>query len=226
MNYVITLMKDYFVYCYNLFINQAKRPPIYLLLFFYTTLNAGSVTVSWDANTENDLAGYRIYYGESSGNYNNYVYAGNKTSFQISGLEVGIRHFFAVTSIDFIGNESAYSNEVSAVISKKDDEEPPNDAQSLSTLVYNFPNPFKIPGESTFIRYELESSTEIIIEIFDMNNQLVKTLVKNELKGVGEHTEDVWDGTNSTGQLVANGVYICRIQLTDVQKFVKIAVIR
>ena len=83
-------------------------------LFFSTTLTfAETATVSWDANTESDLSGYKIYYGTSSGSYDDALDVGNKTSFSINNLGVGTTYFFAVTAYDFSGNESGFSDEVS-----------------------------------------------------------------------------------------------------------------
>jgi hypothetical protein len=72
-------------------------------------------TVSWNANTEKDLAGYRVYVGTRSGVY---TFAGpfevtNGTSFTVPNLPIGTTYFFAVTAFDKAGNESTKSNEVS-----------------------------------------------------------------------------------------------------------------
>jgi hypothetical protein len=96
-----------------------------ILLAFVLLLPAfaragGSVTLSWNANHEADLAGYRIYYGTSSGYYSNSLNAGNVTSFTIDNLSEGITYFFAITAFDNAGNESGYSAEVSAAIPSTD----------------------------------------------------------------------------------------------------------
>ncbi|MDR4479399.1 MAG: fibronectin type III domain-containing protein [Nitrospira sp.] len=80
-----------------------------------STPKTASATVSWNANTEQDLAGYRIYVGTRSGSYG---FAGpfevtNRTSFTIPNLPVGATYFFAVSAFDTTGNESAKSAEVS-----------------------------------------------------------------------------------------------------------------
>jgi len=72
-----------------------------------------SATVSWDANTERDLSGYKIYYGTSSGNYDDVLDVGNTTSFIINRLKDMRTYFFAVTAYDLSENESAFSSEVS-----------------------------------------------------------------------------------------------------------------
>ena len=74
-----------------------------------------SATVSWNANSEADLAGYRVYVGTSSGNYNfagPFEVAGG-TSFTVPNLPVGTTYFFAVSAFDRTGNESIKSGEVS-----------------------------------------------------------------------------------------------------------------
>jgi hypothetical protein len=76
-----------------------------------TTAQAQTVTLTWDANTEPDVAGYRLYYGESSGNYTNQVDVGNRTTYQITGLDPAKQYFFAVRAYSAAGL-SGFSNEV------------------------------------------------------------------------------------------------------------------
>jgi hypothetical protein len=77
-----------------------------------------SVSLSWEAPTTNsdgssldDLSGYKIYYGTSSGNYSQSIDVGDSTSASISSLSSGT-WCFAVTAYDTSGNESSYSDEV------------------------------------------------------------------------------------------------------------------
>jgi len=78
---------------------------------------AGSATLHWQANTEPDLAGYRIYYGTSSRSYGPYIPVDkNTTSYTINNLTEGQTYYFALTAVDTSGNESGYSQEVSKSI--------------------------------------------------------------------------------------------------------------
>jgi fibronectin type 3 domain-containing protein len=78
---------------------------------------AVDVTLAWDANTETDLAGYRVYYGLGSRNYDNVIEVGNSTSCVVTGLEQGRTYYFAATAVNTANIESDYSNEVSATLS-------------------------------------------------------------------------------------------------------------
>ena len=111
-------------------------------LFFYSCGGCGdgrkhssndginnSATLVWDAPTTNidgsplnDLAGYRIYYGTSSGNYATAITISadnanckniNNTiqcTYMIKHLSPGA-YYFSVTAYDKDGNESYFSNE-------------------------------------------------------------------------------------------------------------------
>ncbi|MBT8363248.1 MAG: fibronectin type III domain-containing protein, partial [Deltaproteobacteria bacterium] len=59
---------------------------------------ATSVTIGWDPNTEAGIAGYRIYYGEASGDYWFQQDVGNKTGHAVNDLEEGKTYYFAVTA--------------------------------------------------------------------------------------------------------------------------------
>jgi hypothetical protein len=73
---------------------------------------AQSVTLRWDANPEPDVAGYRVYYGTSSGKYSQSNDVGNVTGTTISNLTAGQTYYFVVTDYDTSGLESLPSNEV------------------------------------------------------------------------------------------------------------------
>ena len=92
---------------------------IFLLVFGIPALAlAGSATLHWQANTESDLAGYRIYYGTSSRSYGVYIPVDkNTTSYTINNLTEGQTYYFALTAVDTSGNESGFSEEVSKSIS-------------------------------------------------------------------------------------------------------------
>lgn len=83
-----------------------------------------TATVSWDAPTQDsdgsslsDLDGYRVYFGTSSGTYDQMVTVSDSAilSIRIIDLEPG-RYFFAVTAIDDDGNESVTSSEVERLL--------------------------------------------------------------------------------------------------------------
>ena len=74
---------------------------------------SGSITLAWDANTESDLAGYKVYYGTASKSYGTPVNVGNVTTYQLTGLVPGQVYYIALTAYDTSYNESGYSNEVS-----------------------------------------------------------------------------------------------------------------
>ena len=78
---------------------------------------AANVILSWDANTEADLAGYKVYFGTSSRNYGSPIAVGIQTTYTVQGLAPGT-YFFGVKAYDTSGNESGFSNEFSANISQ------------------------------------------------------------------------------------------------------------
>jgi len=87
-----------------------------ILSLLVPAAHAGEVTVAWDPNPEPEVAGYKIYFGTTPGNYTVSMNAGNITSMVISGLETGLTYYFAAVAYDSSGNESGFSNEISYVV--------------------------------------------------------------------------------------------------------------
>jgi len=74
-------------------------------------------------------------------------------------------------------------------------------------LFGNYPNPF---NSSTQIKVYMPRTDNAILEIFDINGRLVKTL-NNGMLGSGEHTF-TWSGVNSAGRSVSSGSYFYRLK--------------
>lgn len=73
-------------------------------------------------------------------------------------------------------------------------------------LSQNFPNPF---NPATEIEFSLLRSGMIELDVFNVNGQLVRSLVHQEL-AAGRH-RIAWDATDNFGRAVASGVYFYRI---------------
>lgn len=79
-----------------------------------TTSTTKSATLTWTANGETDLAGYKIYRATSTGAYGAPIATlGKVTSYAVANLQTNTTYFFVITAYDSSGNESSYSNEVS-----------------------------------------------------------------------------------------------------------------
>lgn len=85
-----------------------------------------------------------------------------------------------------------------------------------TTLMGNYPNPF---NPSTTISYTLKEAAQVIITIYNLKGQKVKTLVA-ESQQAGRFSI-VWDGKNDSKQAVSSGIYYCHMRadsFTDIRK--------
>jgi Fibronectin type III domain len=69
-----------------------------LLACFSGKAIAADITLAWDHNSEPDLAGYKLYLGNSSRNYTHVTDLGLTTQYTISNLMDGTVYFFTLTA--------------------------------------------------------------------------------------------------------------------------------
>ena len=82
----------------------------------------------------------------------------------------------------------------------------PHDGTSPNALAVAFPNPFV---RRTSIVFDLAASTNVRLEILDLQGRVVRTLADGE-RHAGRHTAE-WDGRDGGGAPVAEGLYFARI---------------
>ena len=92
---------------------------------------------------------------------------------------------------------------------------PPDPVPSDFQLGPNYPNPF---NPETWIPYQLPTSADVRLQVYDTTGQLVRSLDLGYRNAGLYHSPQRaahWDGHNNTGQAVASGVYFYRIQAGD-----------
>jgi hypothetical protein len=99
--------------------SNAPQPPTGL----QSQIAEGKVLLSWNANSEIDLAGYKIYFDDDTNGppYNGAAYysgsnspvdVAGATEHFLRGLRSGHTYYITVTAYDISGNESSYGNEI------------------------------------------------------------------------------------------------------------------
>lgn len=76
----------------------------------------GNVVLNWQASTEEDFKEYRVYRSTSSGTGYELLTTTTATSYTDATTEGDSTYYYVVTALDYSGNESAYSNEISLTI--------------------------------------------------------------------------------------------------------------
>ncbi len=92
---------------------------------------------------------------------------------------------------------------------------------SATALGRATPNPFT---QGTVISYRLASAGQVSLEIYNVEGQLVRTLVRSGVDA-GTHTV-LWNGRDDSGKAAARGVYFCCMEADGYRATEKIVLIR
>jgi hypothetical protein len=77
-------------------------------------------------------------------------------------------------------------------------------------LYPNYPNPF---NPATTIQYELQQSSLVSLNIYNLLGQKIRTLF-NQSQSAGKH-DVIWNGKNDEGVPVSSGVYLYRLECNN-----------
>jgi hypothetical protein len=83
-----------------------------LMMMWAARVDAQSVTLAWDPNTETDLAGYIVGYGYGPSRDDTVVDVGLATTWTINGFLPGVSYYFRVYAYNNLGVRSFPSDEV------------------------------------------------------------------------------------------------------------------
>jgi hypothetical protein len=84
-------------------------------------------------------------------------------------------------------------------------------------FTYAFPNPFAPNNEPVRLHYSVSANPagtqDVSIRIFDYAMLPVRTLIQKTPRLNGKEYDEIWNGRNDNGSIVANGVYFYRVEI-------------
>ena len=161
------------------------------------------VRLTWESRFEAENAGFNILRSVAkNGTYaqiNSQPIPANsslKYEYIDENVIAGRTYYYQLEDIDLGGKRTLHEPIAVTIAQPKQFE-----------LAQNFPNPF---NPTTSIRYQLPQAATVRLSVFNLLGQEVVTLV-NEKQNAGYYTLQ-WDGRNQSGQTVASGIYLYRIE--------------
>jgi hypothetical protein len=164
-------------------------------------VNGNNISLRWEKSADSDFRYFAIYRSTVSG-FNPIGTAPCATTVDAFYVDIGAAsaqtYYYRISAIDFSGNESPLSVQVSSSTLAVD---PGSDIPGSFSLLQNYPNPF---NPSTIIGYELPVASRVILVLYN---------------GLGQEVARLVDGTQQAGRYEVqwnaggfpSGVYFCRI---------------
>ncbi|MCH8171448.1 MAG: T9SS type A sorting domain-containing protein, partial [Bacteroidetes bacterium] len=166
-------------------------------------------TLAWKVNAQpNASMTYELELADNENMQNSNVISDITTTYQaVSGLHNDKNYYWRVRSKNADGSYSEYSG-MGKFYAKFSVTAVDNELviPQKFTLEQNYPNPF---NPTTTIRFALPEASFVILRIYNMLGQEVKTLVNGE-KNAGTYNVQ-WRGDNNFGVKVSSGTYIYRV---------------
>ncbi|MEO0205815.1 MAG: FlgD immunoglobulin-like domain containing protein [candidate division WOR-3 bacterium] len=174
-------------------------------------------------NTDNDGAGELVvtcYYFSGSTYYGRFrVYDASTHSMEFeSPLITGFYGSGSLEDIDGDGRDEIIINRFGSSTSEsyvvvyaytqKIDEQ--KDSYEVHSTFRTFPNPASNIVYIPFAIEEHETFTPLLVKIYNIAGQLVKTLMKSDNPAPGDYRL-IWDGTDDNGSVVSSGTYFVSI---------------
>jgi hypothetical protein len=135
---------------------------IAVLILFFAPQSAlpADVTLTWNANNEPDVAGYRVFSrkAEETYDYENPAWEGSETKCEVDGLDTDVTYCFVARAFDTSGLQSTDSNEVCYVPRADTDADGIPDGEE--NLLCSDPNAFDTDGDGYSDGLETEYDTD------------------------------------------------------------------
>jgi len=174
--------------------------------------NAGNaqVILYWETPLAHEhsanLVGYSIYRDDMLIDDVDFM----DTTYLDEGLVNDVEYAYYVVAVysdpDGASEPSEVVNATPSLPSNNEDEV----ISAVTRLSGNYPNPF---NPTTTIAYEVASEGYVVIDVFSIKGQRVRSLV-NGMHSAGGH-KVVWDGHDESGRSVSSGIYFYRMAAGD-----------
>jgi hypothetical protein len=168
---------------------------------FSGTYSAGTAQLHWHANSESDLANYRLYRGTSSSftpSISNRIAAPTDTAYSDAA---GQTYYYKLSAVDVHGNESAFT----ALLPGGALDVPRSGGPSV-WLGPAQPNPALSTAE---FRFSLPREERVTLAIYDAEGRRVRDLIST-VEPAGEH-QLTWDLRDDSGHTEGAGLYFVRL---------------
>jgi hypothetical protein len=172
---------------------------------FAGTYAAGTATLTWRANTEADLAGYRLYRGTtaafvpSPGNRIATLAADAANAVDVAGGP----YYYRLTAVDVHGNESPSAFSMPSGTLDAGAVAPPREL----ALAVPSPNP---AVRATTLRFAVPRAAVVTLAVFDAVGRRVRVLASGGFEA-GEYARS-WDLRDDAGRPQGAGLYFARLE--------------
>ena len=158
-----------------------------------------------------EIEGLRFYITDTENEWESYfTLSGTDTTYNLPDLlEYETIYYWKVIPYNSTGE--AENNDVFSFTTETDTDSKEHEKIKLNTeLIGNYPNPF---NPETVIRFSLASDDHVVLDIFNIRGQKIKTIANNHFSA-GIH-DVVWDGFDDNGRAVSSGLYLYVIQMGE-----------
>jgi hypothetical protein len=164
-----------------------------------------SLCLTWNANSEADLAGYAVYRGTSVDfvpGPSNLLASSADTACLDDTWSWDSGYYYKVSALDIHGNESGFALLAPDDVTGTETPKAPN----ATYLSQNYPNPF---NPMTKVAFGLSKPGHMSLRIYDAAGHLVRTLLDHDL--MAGRYELPWNGLDGGGRKMASGMYFYRL---------------
>ncbi|MEL6445866.1 MAG: T9SS type A sorting domain-containing protein [Bacteroidota bacterium] len=175
----------------------------------------GEVVLSWTANTEGDLSGYRLYRDTSPGASTLLASVGAGATNYTDADLASDTYYYRLTAFDTAGNESGFSEEVEVAVVNTAIE---TDEGLPTTLVLgsSYPNPFL---QTTTIPFDLPEATDVALTVYSALGERVAVLADQPFTAGRYRAEWKPEG-------LAAGIYVVHLRAGDFVATRKLVLLR
>lgn len=168
---------------------------------FDAAIGYDEVILNWQVVDQTNLIGFNVYRavsGYDREQVNDQMVSSFSDMFTYTDEVLGdITYEYWVESVEADGRRTEFGPVLAT----------PKLRPTNFNLSQNYPNPF---NPSTTIAFDVPNGAHVGIKVYNVNGQLVKTLV-DEYVEVGNHFV-TWDGTDNNGNEITSGVYFYRLE--------------